>query len=427
MPADESPQPTLLLRFDWRLIGPLILLAVSLRALAMFLYPENMQRDLDAYLGIARQVWAGIGFCTPGTAEPTAFRPPLYPLVLALTVPQFTLGRVLLHLLLGGMTVSFLWTTASQLGLSRPSRCLAAALVAVDPLLIWYTSFPMTEAVCTCLSAWMLTRLTASTPSTVRSAVMTGFVFGLCVLCRPTYWIWGALLTAWWCGEQLRNKLHAPNAERGRSGRILLATLCGVALTVSPWILRNWLVMETPIVMTTHGGYTLLLANNPNFYAEVVEKPWGTTWSGDGLANWTRDVQQQMQAANIQGEVAADRWQGATAREFIRSHPGEFTAACWHRLRMFWNVVPSGEAAAPFPNWLLWLVGGFYTLWWLAALMGLIVLVRGRMYRWWPVVLLLVSFTAVHAVYWSNMRLRAPVLPGVALLAALPMTRRSSG
>ncbi|MCA9030052.1 MAG: hypothetical protein KDA66_04540, partial [Planctomycetaceae bacterium] len=66
-----------------------------------------------------------------------------------------------------------------------------------------------------------------------------------------------------------------------------------------------------------------------------------------------------------------------------------------------------------------------YTVWWVLALVGLIKICRQRLATWVPVLLLLFSFTVVHAVYWSNMRLRAPVVPGVALLAGLAVSRNN--
>jgi hypothetical protein len=48
----------------------------------------------------------------------------------------------------------------------------------------------------------------------------------------------------------------------------------------------------------------------------------------------------------------------------------------------------------------------------------------GRLIRapWLWGVLMCIAFTAVHAVYWSNMRMRAPLMPFVALLAAVGMS-----
>ena len=57
----------------------------------------------------------------------------------------------------------------------------------------------------------------------------------------------------------------------------LLAAVCGLA----PWAIRNQIVVGRPIVSTTHGGYTLLLGNNPSFYDHLRTAPRGTVWSAD--------------------------------------------------------------------------------------------------------------------------------------------------
>ena len=45
---------------------------------------------------------------------------------------------------------------------------------------------------------------------------------------------------------------------------------------------------------------------------------------------------------------------------------------------------------------------------------------------WAPPLLLILALTAVHAVYWSNLRMRAPVMPMVAALAAVGFLGRGS-
>ncbi|MCA9078929.1 MAG: hypothetical protein KDA58_00160 [Planctomycetaceae bacterium] len=388
-------------------------LAVIVRLLASLNWPDNMSRDLDAYLGLARSLFDGAGFCTPGTNQPTAFRPPLYPLLLALTLPLQVMGRQLLHAALGGLSILWLDRSARALGLSTRSRLVAALLLACDPLLVWYSTFPMTESLCTTLSAWLLARVTTQADRPASSPAWTGAVFGLCVLARPTYWAYGGLLGLWVFWQQMSSTNQWQNFAR----RCLWALL-GLALVVVPWVVRNAIVFGRPVLMTTHGGYTLLLANNPRFYSEVVQQPWGTTWQGASLAEWTEELEQEMRQAGVAGELARDRWHGARAKKFIAEHPGEFAQASWHRIRMFWNIVPSGEAAAPFPRLVLLLVGLLYASYWLASLLGLSrVMWSPHWSHWMPIVLLVVAFTCVHALYWSNMRLRAPALPATAMLA----------
>ena len=41
-----------------------------------------------------------------------------------------------------------------------------------------------------------------------------------------------------------------------------------IVLVLSPWMIRNLLVFGEPVWTTTHGGYTLALANNPVYYRE---------------------------------------------------------------------------------------------------------------------------------------------------------------
>jgi hypothetical protein len=47
--------------------------------------------------------------------------------------------------------------------------------------------------------------------------------------------------------------------------------------------------------------------------------------------------------------------------------------------------------------------------------------------HWTPLLLLLVAFSLVHTVYWSNVRMRAPLVPAIALLAATGWTRAVGG
>src|SRR5205823_6088481 len=112
----------------------------------------------------------------------------------------------------------------------------------------------------------------------------------------------------------------------------LLALSLGLVLL--PWMIRNLWVFGEPVGTTTHGGYTLALANNPVYYREVLNGPPGRVWTG------------------------YDQW--------------------------------------------LW---------------------------WWPRIaapMMGVGLTLVHAVFWTDLRMRAPMVPAIALVAAgarLPFAR----
>jgi hypothetical protein len=429
----------------------LLLCCLLSRLVVLSWFQDDLNDDRDAYLGIARQIASGEGFTVPGSDRPTAYRPPLYPLLLAPWSgegPVGRLGRGTLHLLAACGTAWLIWSLTGHLGLSRFARTGATLLFIADPLLLRYVPFPMTETVCVFLSALLLWQLCRPGPWTIRSGFLLGITFGACVLCRPTYWVFGGLYVA------------ARMTERTwRSGRgewtARCATIAGVALLVLPWTVRNGLVLGSPVVTTTHGGYTLLLGNNDAFYREVVAQRWGTVWDGShgpGQAGWVEDLNRELDRLGLTGEVERDRWMSREARRTIQEQPGMFLRACLLRLLRFWNVVPLGEEGAAWPAWIRGFVGTFYGLYWLGALAGcgfwLWSIRTGTRisdevvgdsvpadaigglpsrHKLLACLLLVVAFMLLHLVYWSNARMRAPVMPAVAVLAVAWTGRRPLG
>ncbi len=435
-----------------------LLFALAVRSAVAAVRADHLLDDRDAYLAIARNLAAGRGFTCVAGGSPTAFRPPLYPLLLSLAVATGAerLGVAALHVLLGVGTVWLTLHLGRGLGLGR-ARFLAGLLVAGDPLLLQYSTYPMTETLCTFLLTLLLAL--ACTPAddacrprrSVCKAFLTGVVFGLATLCRPTVWAFGGLVGAWWLWRAARGRkklLAAPGpsgaASSGRpdaanrgpapAGRLrehsspterppacLVATTllvaAGVAVVVLPWAVRNKLVLGRFVVTTTHGGYTLLLGNNPVFYREVVQRPWGTVWSGESLERWQEKLKREWRSTSSQGEVQQDRWLYRRAWRNISEQPVLFAKACWLRVRRFWALAPQGPARRSLPPLLVRAVWVYYLLVFLGAVVGAARL-RKRSRCLEPLLLLLVAFTLVHSLYWSNVRMRAPLVPVLSVLAA---------
>ncbi len=334
-----------------------------------------------------------------------------------------------LQLLMGALTVGLTYVLGLRLGLG-PASFLAAALVAVDPLLLRYTTFPMTETLATLLVvAFLLAVVAARLRDTVGRQICAGVLFGLCALCRPTIWAYAGLSLLTFL------VVRGWGRDRGTldSWRVPWWSIAAALLVVSPWVLRNLASLGHPVLMTTHGGYTLLLGNNPQFYEEVVRQPWGTVWDGSqggGQAGWVEAVNREMDQEGVTGEVARDRWMARRARAYIRAAPLMFARACLLRLTRFWSVVPTGADGDHIAPGVRGLVGGFYCVLFAGAAWGLVVIVRDRRWSWTPCLLMLAAFVAVHLVYWTNARMRAPVSPVIALLFAAGLAslwRRPTG
>jgi hypothetical protein len=250
----------------------------------------------------------------------------------------------------------------------------------------------MTETLATFLAVLALYALTHHERNrTVVTATVAGAAAGLAVLCRPTFLPWLCLL---------------------------------VLLQVS---------------QLTSRSRVLLLGNNPSFYEhlrrgghfpwdarplfEAWDLRWGTAGADD--VRWTDLKTLPASVARPQlapaGELQDDKLAYALAFRYIREQPWMFLRASWHRVMRFWGWTPVQLTAenSTRTDWLRRVVGVWYFLISLAALAGMTSL-RGQLVRppWLWGLLLCLVFTAVHAIYWSDMRMRAPCVPILCLLSA---------
>jgi hypothetical protein len=399
----------------WWSIGVVILIGLLLRgALLCRSLARGDLEDPDNYLAIARALVEGSGFAIDG--RPTAYRPPLYPLLLAplagVLGARADWGVAALHLVLSAGTIVLTAMAARAWWHSAPVGLFAAAIVACDPVLVAQARSVMTETLAAFLFAAVLAALSGPGKTGIG---LGGLCLGLSALCRPSAWpvVWVLSLAA---------LIAQPGSRRKRVGRS--AALLALPLVVAaPWCLRNARVYGVPVWTTTHGGYTLFLANNPVYYDEVVNGPPGAVWMGHNQWLWWDSVNRLTRGLT---EPQADGKLRASALEVIAARPVDFLRASVARLKRFWGLAP---AAAIYPPALR-----FIAALWTAPLWAALVLGLARRNAWcWPRVsapMIIVALSAVHTVYWTDQRMRAPIVPAIAVVAAgasVPLKSRSSG
>jgi 4-amino-4-deoxy-L-arabinose transferase-like glycosyltransferase len=427
---------------------------VTLRAGVLWKFGGTLAEDSDQYLAIARHVAAGDGFVDPPTRAATAYRPPLYPLLLAgvLRCGGGTLAIGIVQLFLGVATVALTVACGRNLGLGR--ACLFAGLfVACDPLLLYQTVLVMTETTAAFLAAllvWLSLR-----PKTTSNAFWLGVVFGLACLCRPTFWAFGGLSALLWGYHILRHgrspierngametplrsaQMGTGALPRSRFGLVWDAGIlvAGLMLVIAPWGIRNFAVLGRPIITTTHGGYTLLLAHNPVYTRAVVEQPWGAVWERQSQADWLASIEAAMAQENppIDSahlspavELARDQWMSRKAWKYLRDEPAIAVKTALTLLGRMWNVVPLATDGATRSTAVRLAIGTFYSALFLAVLIAVARRPRADWFAWRPVLVLIVGFTAVHSLYWADMRMRTPLVPAIALVAAAGLSRGPS-
>jgi 4-amino-4-deoxy-L-arabinose transferase-like glycosyltransferase len=363
--------------------------------------------DPDNYLPLAASLAEGRGLSFGG--RPTAYRPPLYPMLLAPLVaafgegPRLAAAAIALNAMLGGLAAALTIAAAIGLGLGAWPSALAGLIVALDPVLAAQARSVMTESLTAALLAAALAAACRGAPR------LAGLALGLASLTRPSVLPAAALSIA-------AAAVLPPGSNRGRLARAGWIAL-GLIAPLIPWAARNALVLGEPIVTTTHGGYTLYLANNREYYSDVLDGPPGAVWTGP---NQRRFFEQVNRIGAGLPEPAADRLFRDRALAFIAAHPAEFARAAGARLGRFWAVAPA-PGVYPWP-W-RWACAAWTLPLWVLAAAG--VARRGGL-RWpraMPIALV-AGLTVVHAAYWTDLRMRAPIVPAIALLAARGVSRR---
>ena len=431
------------MRSETRWLLAVLLLGLLVRGCVCFGNLSRYSADPDAYraIAIALDTSGTYGLeGADGTVHATAYRPPLYPYLLSwfATDGKLSNGSVAaLHTLLGGLSVLLVFMTARRLLVEhrRPLilSAVAAVLVAIDPILVLQSSQVMTETLATalvCAVMWSWCGDESPAPRWQRPLLL-GLWLALAFLCRPTFLVWSVLIAAGfaWPGKP---------AQRPRGIPASLTVALAVAATVCGWTWRNQQLLGQPVWATTHGGYTLLLANNDSFYDYLNSAGGRTAWDPEAFFRayshryeddpstaefWRRDWSDTAALTPHVSEAEDDRIAYAAAVATIRRRPVDFMKSCAARLGRLWTPLPhqTGDRS----RWEVAAIGGYYVLIYAAVLIGLGRLGKAALgRRWWPVWALAIALSGVHAVYWSNLRMRAPLVPGLAILAAAAFGRR---
>ncbi|MBN2296134.1 MAG: phospholipid carrier-dependent glycosyltransferase [Pirellulales bacterium] len=401
-----------------RLTRPLFIvlcLALVARVGVLFLMPGALSTDPDDYWRLA------VNIAQHGTLGhenvPSAFRPPLYPLMLSpcAIIDADDWSRVavgVLHVALGLATVGLTFGLAVRLELKKWAP-LAALLVAFDPILLGQSRLIMTETAATFLAtaalfamAMLLERPTAG------RAGWVGGTMAAASLCRPVFLPWMVLSFVLLAVFVKRRSNDEAGGSRTHptSWLIVLTAVTVASCVLTPWVVRNQLQFKRPIITTTHGGYTLFLGNNRSFYDHLLTAQWGSVWDAKELdPRWQRDPR----ALTPEIELTDDREAYEAAYATIRSRPGIFIYSCLIRVGRLWAVMPHHVSGGR-------LVAAWYVLEFFLAVLGIWVIFRYEKARspvWLWAILLVACITAVHTFYWTNMRMRAPLEPVIALAA----------
>lgn len=249
-----------------RLLIAVVLVGLTLRVVWVLWVDPFPFGDTYWYVNVAQNLIEGHGFAAnphglfepPGVPKATAYYPPLYPLTLAALwkVIGFSLtSGKLLNACLDTLTIFFVYDTGRRV-FDRRAGLAAAAVYALLPNAIAWLPLLLSETLFTFLFLAALWVLVASRPwaDARRPAVpgLFGLLAGLAVLTRGLGVVLPASALIFWL---------ARDGRRAALRQLLLA-LVAAAAVIAPWTARNWIVMGTPIVVSSNTGYNLRIGHS---------------------------------------------------------------------------------------------------------------------------------------------------------------------
>lgn len=284
-------------------------LATRLGQLAYMGRDAAVEEHLHENWVIAENVVAGNGFLLSGTS-PTAHKPPVYPLFLALMIrlfgdePFLAIRIVQSFIFAAGTAVAF--AVFRYLANGRLAL-LATVLMVISPFLrkvhLWIDSVSMSLA--GILVVLLLTIRAQRDPSRTGGFVLLGIVSGLLALTLPATLGFVPVIALWLF-------FHLP--RQARVGRCCLF-VAGVLLSLLPWTVRNAIVFGRIMPVSSNLKLELWIGNNPD--------------ATGGMQNDRREPITEPRGAlakRLAGLREADRNDvlGREALRYIWDHPGRF-------------------------------------------------------------------------------------------------------
>jgi 4-amino-4-deoxy-L-arabinose transferase-like glycosyltransferase len=386
-------------------LGLIVLLGAGLRA-AVFAGAECRPERFDfpdshRYMAVARNIVAGKGPIESDQAR--AGTDPLYPYILAIGVELgfdgdtalMRFGRIV-NALASLVSVALLALLARRLTGEGPAL-IAAAILAIDPILLFFNALILTEAPYTALllaGVYFAIRTTGQ-GNCIPWAGAAGVLIGAATLMRSTnLLIPVALLPFVWhfAGPKLSRRIGA--------GAVFIVIAAAMLI---PTAARNYRLFDHFVPVRTGSGAGLLEALGP--------------WADGGPG---MDRIRYPEFPPDAGEYQRDQLCRQAALTWACDHRQRVLSLAWAKLRRTWSItINAADYSSDLYTAMAWLtVGPEFAL----ALGGLWLLRRQRA----AVGLLLVPaiyFTLVHMVFVGSVRYRVPAMPFLFVLTGVALHR----
>jgi 4-amino-4-deoxy-L-arabinose transferase-like glycosyltransferase len=313
------------------LVVGLLLVALVARVGVVLATPDfEPINDAAKYVEHAESIAAGDGYppssIVPGD-QPTAYTPPGWPYLLggvfALAGDDVKAARVAQAALVGVAGVALAGLVAFQLW-GSVAALLTLGLAAVYPPLVVSASGLLSEPLFVVLElASVAAALALRRSGRLRWAAAAGALAGLAILSRSNgvVLLLPLALAVW--GRPAASREATDKLPRLRALRTPAVLLACAALTVAPWTIRNAVVFDQFIPVTTQTGITLAGTYNET---SRTDPRFPGAWR---VPNADPALARLIARTGPDGEPALDDALGRAAREYALDRPGYVAGVAW--------------------------------------------------------------------------------------------------
>jgi 4-amino-4-deoxy-L-arabinose transferase-like glycosyltransferase len=369
----------------------------------------DQANDIYKFAELGQNIALGNGL-RYNDAPLTIRRAPLYPMLIALLYTTFGVKTAAIQMfqavLAAGTTL-----LAFEIGrrvFNLRTGLLAAIATGLHPMVLRYVPDIQIETLLTflyTLAIYWSVRLVE------RETFLHGFWFGLCsaaaAMVKAVALPYPALFIVAYLSWRYS---RSPERSKALPGWLPVAgVLVAMGLLILPWTYRNYTVTGRFVLISGNASGELLrgyVFAQPRYY--LLQ---GRAYiDGENEAN-----EMQIQLFRSQGltwerdEVETEQVQNVAATQKILSAPGAYLKKCFIAFFMFWYVVTSKVNSL--------LVGGLALAGWILAFVGMY-RARGKAYRFWLLLLPIVSMNLIYAAVLALGRYSAPCIPSLMVLAA---------
>jgi hypothetical protein len=365
--------------------------------------------DTIGYDQLAKNILESACFCLT-TGQATAWRMPGYPVFLATiySISNSKLAVQLVQILFDVLTVWIVYVITHEITPQKIVWYITPVLVAINPLLIITSLILISETLTTAVLAvavWILIRLLhVSSPqgrlwlTTLLFLTLTGGVF-----LRPTI-LFVSVFTA-----TMLFIFFGRQDNWGQTARVVGIALSVTVITLSPWIIRNYSVMNAFVPLTTSSGTNFYGGNNP---------------LADG--GYVSDLPYILPGMT---EIESNKVLTRKAVDWVTSNPVQFLTLLPRKATRHWSPIAFGTTGEfPLPGTIRLIANFVFEIFYLMVFLGGFKLIRSR-HHWEALALLLVPLTLFvpSLITFGASRFAFPSFPELAILAVIGITQLLEG